>query len=514
MEVFWEWFLPPLLGAIIGFFTNWLAIKMLFRPLRPKYFFGRRLPFTPGVIPGRRDELAEKIGETVATYLINDQELHRVLMEPRVHQELSLRLQEAWQRWSSEERSLQQLMEQRDDLPTERILAHGSNLLSRLLIQRLQDPLIEEKLRGILRWLIETASAHELTEGMTNRASQTLTEALIRLGDSPEQREHIEAKVDQWLAELLHSMSESDLTLRQLLGQDAEYALSQLVSSLEPKLADLAEHFIQQESLASQLTDKLQEWLGRQMLLGMLSSFITRERMEGLVARLLKETGAYLAQPQNRAVLSSQALQWLGARLEDPLSLWVERIGEERLASVLQHLKRRLLSELANPSSRAWMEQQLQQAFASLEGRSLHSIASSWGFDAELEEAPDRLWRWIGTYLYDERAEQQLAGQIQLILTISLRQPVKDSLGSLEIPQDAFALIATLLLSAAAGQASTLLQTLDISLMVRRKLMEFPIEEMERLVLEIAGRELSTITNLGGLLGALIGLSQLLIKLF
>ena len=41
----------PLLGAVIGYCTNWLAVKMLFKPLEPIKVFGRTLPFTPGVIP-------------------------------------------------------------------------------------------------------------------------------------------------------------------------------------------------------------------------------------------------------------------------------------------------------------------------------------------------------------------------------------------------------------------------------------------------------------------------------
>ena len=41
----------PLLGALIGYITNWLAVKMLFRPREAKYLFGHRIPFTPGVIP-------------------------------------------------------------------------------------------------------------------------------------------------------------------------------------------------------------------------------------------------------------------------------------------------------------------------------------------------------------------------------------------------------------------------------------------------------------------------------
>lgn len=63
----------PIVGAIIGYFTNWLAIKMLFRPYKQKKLFGYPLPFTPGLIPKERRRLAEKMGETVGKYLLTDQ---------------------------------------------------------------------------------------------------------------------------------------------------------------------------------------------------------------------------------------------------------------------------------------------------------------------------------------------------------------------------------------------------------------------------------------------------------
>ncbi|MGA9231226.1 MAG: DUF445 family protein, partial [Exiguobacterium oxidotolerans] len=53
------------LGATIGAVTNHLAIRMLFRPLEAKYIGKYRIPFTPGLIPKRRDELAANLGRTV-----------------------------------------------------------------------------------------------------------------------------------------------------------------------------------------------------------------------------------------------------------------------------------------------------------------------------------------------------------------------------------------------------------------------------------------------------------------
>ena len=54
LDVSWQLLLLPLIGAAIGALTNQVAIRMLFRPYAPVRVFGRRLWFTPGVIPSRQ----------------------------------------------------------------------------------------------------------------------------------------------------------------------------------------------------------------------------------------------------------------------------------------------------------------------------------------------------------------------------------------------------------------------------------------------------------------------------
>ncbi|MBZ5202435.1 DUF445 domain-containing protein [Planomicrobium chinense] len=58
------------LGALIGGITNFIAIKMLFRPYKAVYIGKWRLPFTPGLIPKRRDELSTQLGRTIVQYLL------------------------------------------------------------------------------------------------------------------------------------------------------------------------------------------------------------------------------------------------------------------------------------------------------------------------------------------------------------------------------------------------------------------------------------------------------------
>lgn len=72
------------IGAIIGGFTNHLAIKMLFRPHAPKYIGKWRVPFTPGLIPKRRDELATQLGRTVTNYLLTPETFKKKLLTPKI----------------------------------------------------------------------------------------------------------------------------------------------------------------------------------------------------------------------------------------------------------------------------------------------------------------------------------------------------------------------------------------------------------------------------------------------
>jgi len=76
------------LGGIIGYYTNDIAIKMLFRPYRPIFFLGKKLPFTPGLIPSNQERLAENISQTIMQSLLTPEELQnlakRLLQTERV----------------------------------------------------------------------------------------------------------------------------------------------------------------------------------------------------------------------------------------------------------------------------------------------------------------------------------------------------------------------------------------------------------------------------------------------
>ena len=67
--------LPVLIGALIGYCTNYIAIKMLFLPRRALHIGKWRLPMTPGVIPKNKARLATAVGNAVSDRLITHEDI-------------------------------------------------------------------------------------------------------------------------------------------------------------------------------------------------------------------------------------------------------------------------------------------------------------------------------------------------------------------------------------------------------------------------------------------------------
>ena len=72
----WTWCLLPLIAAVIGWGTNYLAVRMLFHPRVEKRILGLRIQ---GVFPKRQKVLAEKLGQLVARELFSMQDVRKHL---------------------------------------------------------------------------------------------------------------------------------------------------------------------------------------------------------------------------------------------------------------------------------------------------------------------------------------------------------------------------------------------------------------------------------------------------
>ena len=75
----WWLLIIPVISAFIGWFTNFIAIKMLFHPREPKRFLGLTIQ---GIFPKRQKQFAEKLGKLVSTELLSFTEIEEKIINP------------------------------------------------------------------------------------------------------------------------------------------------------------------------------------------------------------------------------------------------------------------------------------------------------------------------------------------------------------------------------------------------------------------------------------------------
>jgi uncharacterized membrane protein YheB (UPF0754 family) len=167
--------LPPIAGAVIGYFTNDIAIQMLFRPYKARFIGPYQIPFTPGLIPRNQERLAKRVSDTIMGSLLTPEELQKLAQKL-----LETERVEAALRWLLTA-ALKQVRSDKDQ-KTSKILANilrdlFSESLPRLLkaLSRREDFLEEQINRIFDQILLE----FQLTELQARQFADWLLETVL-----------------------------------------------------------------------------------------------------------------------------------------------------------------------------------------------------------------------------------------------------------------------------------------------------------------------------------------------
>jgi uncharacterized membrane protein YheB (UPF0754 family) len=196
----WLYLAPPVAGAVVGYFTNDVAIKMLFRPYTAKYIGKYQVPFTPGLIPSNQGRLATRISDTIMGSLLTPSELQniakRLLEVERVQAAITWLLQLALEqiKVDKEQKTVKVLASILKDLLGEsfprwlRVLAKKTDFLDPL-IDRIFDRILlefeltETQAKQLADWSIDAILPPEvlrlaLIDFLTDRNIQVIDEGL------------------------------------------------------------------------------------------------------------------------------------------------------------------------------------------------------------------------------------------------------------------------------------------------------------------------------------------------
>lgn len=319
-----------IIGSVIGGVTNELAIRMLFRPYHPWKIGGMRVPFTPGLIPRRKDEIGIQMGRLVKEHLLTPEGIRRALVKSDLERTLRAWLSNFAEAQLGQERSLREWL---DNYVPKLVAADGGfgdpikQPLQHAWIQ-LTDRWLEQAADKPLRQLLPESGKRKLEQGI-----ESLTKSLFsRLADylhSPEGK----AGFSNMLKGILTG---GGGMLGGLMGMflNEEKLVDMLIPHLDEllqkeELADRAAHFMKKE--ADHLLDKrigeIRQWLGDEQIHKWRERLFDRLLTEG--AKVLDKRICDLTAPLYDQVVQEwipRVTAWATASLEKNVEQLFEKL--------------------------------------------------------------------------------------------------------------------------------------------------------------------------------------------
>ncbi|MBR2146423.1 MAG: DUF445 family protein [Muribaculaceae bacterium] len=196
--MFLEYISGPALGAVIGYITNDIAIRMLFRPRTAKYICGKRVPFTPGIIPKEKDRIASAIGGAISENLMNREVLEKTLLSNEMLDKIRTAVNEFFYTQLNNDETVEQfvghyLTEQEVSTMRE----STCDEISKLITAKLRDKAIGAN-------IAHAATQHVIDKTRSSVAGKIKADRLLEAIASP-----IETKLAQHINEVLRDQAPS-----------------------------------------------------------------------------------------------------------------------------------------------------------------------------------------------------------------------------------------------------------------------------------------------------------------
>ncbi len=509
MAFFLRWILPPLVGAVIGYVTNALAIKMLFRPLTEKRIFGVRIPFTPGILPRERHALAVSLGDVVADDLLTEEVLRTRFESPELREGVAA--------------SLRAVLDDFLETPVSQVRSEA----------RAAGPILSEAADRAYKAVSGTDAFRNAASAAARKAfreaeSLRVGEILAPRGRSllaewfrqPGRPEFTSEKAGAAVLRALRKAAEEGKSLGAMLPlQNLSRVAEAAFDAAYPGALSAVHRFLARPDVRKEL-----ERYGGSIVRRAIGRLPTLQRI--LVGAAQYERALLESMPATVSDLTEAAESFLSSektvtRLKTALLDTVQGAVETPLASRLpgSPLSPEGLSALARRAVRAIGERKASEEEKSdiLGESTLGDILDSLGPEARLGIS-EALGAWLSGF-FAPGSGGRVVGALASAFSVELLEglgetPVGTAAGWDAGFRDRLArYLAEEGTRVAARESSRILRSLDLRRVVIEKVDGLDVLAIERIMLRVMSKEFRGITVLGGFLGALIGAIQLVVDL-
>ena len=495
-------------GAVIGYITNWLAIKMLFRPQTEKRIAGIKIPFTPGLIPKEKERIAESIGASVGEYLLTKETMVESLCNEDMVDTLRGWIESKVEELHDSDESIEEFLKKILDDKYDEFNTYTINGVNKFIIQIINDPktlndmdeFIVEKIDDILKTSVSEFLEYDIIKNIRGSIKDKIKEY--------KNSEQAQVYIRSYLNNELKYSIENQKKINDIIPKEAIEAIKTLIYENKEGICKGLSNIMKEPSVEGKIKHAISNIIGSK-LSPMIAMFIKPDVIYDLI---VSGIDGYLENEDNQ----EEVMELINEKIDFIITMNIEeilkKVGTDNCDKIVSNISIVLTNNVLKDDI---IENIFDNSITSLKKfETIKDVAIS--FDENLEEyIIDNLLSFIHEILRKESTENFINNTSRKVINVIIEKRLKDI-----FPQDKekaklavsnFAVdIYVKLINNKAGDA---IELLNIAKIIETKIRGFDTDYLEKLILDIANKELKAITWLGALLGFFMGIITYFIAL-
>lgn len=493
-------------GSVIGYITNWLAIKMLFRPHTEKRIFGIKIPFTPGLIPKEKDRIAKSVGDAIGTHLLTSEIMVEALRTNGID--------EKFKKWVEGkvieiEKSRISIGEQIKDIigdKYESFIEYIKRKVTEIVLLNVKKEKFKKEAEDIILDGIKKELSKNPSSILESEFYKKIREGLIREAGIYKDSPQFNAKIQQIIGDKIKELGGLDKTLEEVVPISLVSTIKVYVYSKNYDISMSIKDMLKEERVKEKLKNTLMGMIGSN-LNPMIAMFLNPDTIYDKLSIAVDEQLDKEDTQKEVALFINDIIDKI---LKNKVSEIISVVSEEEKERNTKLLSDTIVNKFIGNNF-------IEEIFESLENNiknneSIDNMLSAININSE-----DLIRNLVRNKINDIVKNKDIEGKIifyvnssiDKALTITLEQISKGN--EEKVSRVASNTAGAIFDRFITNKAGDFIAAFDIKKIVEDRINSFDVAFAEEIILEIASKELSAITWLGALLGCIMGFVSTLI---
>ncbi len=492
----------PLVGAVIGYFTNWLAIKMIFRPHTEKRILGIKVPFTPGLIPKERYVLSKKVGDVVAKHLLTEEVMIKGLVNDEIHQKLNVVLDRCLEYLRNNDLTLQELTQKLYN-SDENLWDKVENMALDYILKELQNEKNSEIVCDILSEQVQKLMKVKVKDMPIEEAKIWLNQMFAKYGKEYIESNDFEKLIKDNIQKWKDNLHNSDKRMGDIISDNVKVNIVHIIQEKTEPVSKGIVNFMENpeadEKIRAAILKFIDENVGK-----IITLFVSSDKICNGILKAIKD---YLLDESNYSNTADKLISFINTFYEMQVGEIFDKVPENYKDYPISDTVIDLVRKFAT-------EENIGQMVASLSG-SLNKFEEESVFNIIIKIEPNvefKLKEFISKQYKKLIEDEKIANVIKDILVSQINKLKNKRINEIIsfVPEKVTDGLKENILNIYDKMITKtmidILKAMNVSKIVEDRINEFDMDFAEDILLGVIDKELKAITWLGGLLGFLIGL--------